>query len=58
MAVAGARVLGSLLYEVAPLDPLTFATAPLLLLAVALVATAAPARAATRISPTEAMRVE
>jgi len=58
VAFAGARVLGSLLYEVAPLDPLTFATAPLLLLAVALVAMVAPARAATRISPTEAMRVE
>jgi putative ABC transport system permease protein len=57
-AAAGGRVLRSLLYEVEPLDPLTFVLVPLLLLAVALLATALPASAATRISPTEAMRVE
>jgi len=57
-AAAGGRVLGSLLYEVETLDPLTFVLVPLLLLVVALLATALPARGATRISPTEAMRVE
>ena len=48
----------SLLYQVEPLDPVTFVAVPLLLLAVTLVAMALPARAATRISPTEAIRVE
>jgi ABC-type antimicrobial peptide transport system permease subunit len=57
-AAAGGRVLRSLLYEVEPLDPLTFVLVPLLLLVVALLATALPAKMATRISPTEAMRVE
>jgi putative ABC transport system permease protein len=57
-AAAGGRVLGSLLYQVEPLDPLTFLTTPLLLLVVALLATALPARGATRVSPTEAMRVD
>jgi len=57
-AAAGSRVLGSLLYEVEPLDPLSFLTLPTLLVGVALLATALPARAATRISPTEAMRAE
>ena len=56
-AVAGGRVLESLLYQVEPLDPITFVAIPLLLLAVTLVAMALPARAATRISPTEAIRV-
>lgn len=57
-AAAGGRVLGSLLYGVEPLDPWTFLTVPVLLLLVAFLATALPARAATRISPTEAMRGE
>jgi predicted permease len=57
-AAAGGRILGSLLYGVEPLDPWTFFTVPVLLLVVAFLATALPARAATRISPTEAMRVE
>ncbi|MGW8267000.1 MAG: ABC transporter permease [Longimicrobiales bacterium] len=57
-AAAGGRVLGSLLYGVEPLDPWTFFTVPVLLLFVAFLATALPARAATRISPTEAMRGE
>ena len=57
-AAAGGRILGSLLYQVEALDPLVFFTVPLLLLAVALLATALPAWGATRISPTEAMRVE
>jgi predicted lysophospholipase L1 biosynthesis ABC-type transport system permease subunit len=57
-AAAGGRVLESLLYQVEPLDPLTFVTVPLLLLAVAVLATALPTWAAIRIPPTEAMRVD
>jgi ABC-type antimicrobial peptide transport system permease subunit len=57
-AVAGGQVLESFLYQVEPLDPLTFVAVPALLLAVTLLAMALPARAATRIPPTEAIRVE
>jgi ABC-type antimicrobial peptide transport system permease subunit len=57
-AAAGGRVLASLLYGVEPMDPWTLVTVPLALLAVAFLATALPARAATRIPPTEAMRGE
>jgi predicted permease len=58
LALTGGRVLESLLYEVQPLDPLTFVSVPAILLLVALLATALPAWRATRIAPTAAMRVE
>ena len=57
-AAASSRVLESLLYGVATDDLLTFAAAPLVLVAVALVACWLPARRATRIDPIEALRVE
>lgn len=57
-ALAGGRVLSSLLYEVRPWDPLTFLGGTTLLIVIALGAILLPARAALRISPTEAMRVE
>ncbi len=57
-ALAGGRVLSSLLFEVEPWDPLTFVGGTGLLLCVALAATLLPARWATKIPPTEAMRVE
>ena len=57
-ALAGGRVLSSLLYQVEPWDPLTFVGGTGLLLGVAFAATLLPARWATKISPTEAMRVE
>ena len=47
-----------LLFGTAPLDPLTFAAVPTLLAAVALVASYIPARRATRIDPTVALRYE
>ena len=57
-AAAGGRVLASLLYQVESLDPFTFCSVPLVLLAVAILAMALPARAAAHISPTEAIRAE
>ena len=47
-----------MLYEVEPLDVATFTLMPVVLLAVALVASYLPARRAAAISPLEAMRAE
>jgi putative ABC transport system permease protein len=52
------RAMRSLLYGVEPTDPATFAAVPACLAAVALLAALAPARRATRIDPTIAMRAE
>jgi putative ABC transport system permease protein len=57
-AAAGSRVLASLLYETQPNDPLTYAGAALLLLAVVAAACALPAMRAAAISPTVALREE
>jgi len=57
-AVGLTRALGSLLYGVTPTDPLTFVVVSVVLLAVAAAASALPARRATTIDPTEAMRSE
>jgi putative ABC transport system permease protein len=58
--IAGAlgmtRWLKALLFEVSPLDPLTFGLVPLLLLAVVLLASYLPANRATRIDPLEALQ--
>ncbi len=52
------RYLRTLLYGVAPLDPLTFALTPLLLLVVAAVAVLLPASRAARVQPVEALKAE
>ena len=52
------RFIANLLFGTAPLDPLTFATIPILLAAVALAASYIPARRATRIDPIVALRNE
>lgn len=52
------RLIAKLLFGTAPLDPLTFAAVPILLTTVALTASYIPARRATRIDPTVALRYE
>ena len=49
------RWLGSLLFEVSPLDPLTFVIMPLLLLALVLLSSFLPAQRAARIDPIKAL---
>jgi putative ABC transport system permease protein len=57
-ALAGTRAIGSLLFGVTPLDPVSFAIAPALLATVALLACYLPARRATRVDPLVALRDE
>jgi putative ABC transport system permease protein len=57
-AVVFGRLGQGLLFGVGPLDPLTYATVPLLLLGISLAACALPARQATRVDPMLALRSE
>jgi len=50
--------LSSLLYDVKPLDPLVFISAPAALTVAALVASWLPARRATRVTPLTALRTD
>ncbi|HEY7790032.1 MAG TPA: ABC transporter permease [Vicinamibacterales bacterium] len=52
------RFMQGLLYGVTPLDPVTFAAVPIVLLAVAALASYLPARRATRVDPIIALREE
>jgi putative ABC transport system permease protein len=52
------RLLSGLLYGVSPLDPASFAAAPVLLLAAAAAASYVPARRAARLDPMTALRME
>jgi ABC-type antimicrobial peptide transport system permease subunit len=57
-ALGATRLLRSLLFEVTPTDPLTFAVVTAILLVAALGAAYLPARRATRIDPMAALRCE
>ena len=57
-ALAGSKLISSLLYELKPVDPLSFVAAFAVLLAVAFLASYLPARRATRIDPIIALRYE
>jgi ABC-type antimicrobial peptide transport system permease subunit len=52
------RYLESLLFHVSPRDPLAFIVSAAVLLVVSVTACLVPARRATRVSPTEALRFE
>ena len=57
-ALVFTRFLGSLVFGVSPVDPLTFAAAAALLTVVALAAHWIPVRRALRIDPASALRAE
>jgi len=52
------RMMGSVLYEVTPGDPLTYAAVGAALLAVSVAASAVPALRASRVNPMAALRIE
>jgi predicted permease len=55
-ALAGTRVLGTLLYGVSPTDPIVFGTMATLLLGTALLASYVPARRAASLDPVHALK--
>jgi phosphate/sulfate permease len=58
MALAGSRVLHTLLFQVSAYDPFTYIAVPLLLSLVALIAILIPARAGMRVEPAVTLRAE
>jgi predicted permease len=58
LAVATAKIVSGILYEVGALDPVAFTVAPLVLTIAALIATWLPARRATQVDPIQALRSE
>jgi predicted permease len=58
VALAGSRLIASLLYGITPRDPAVFVMTTLLLLVVSALACWLPARRAARLSPLEALRVD
>jgi putative ABC transport system permease protein len=58
VGIAGSSVLRNMLFQIDPVDPITFAAMPLLLIGVALLAAYQPARRAVRLDPIRALRSE
>ena len=58
LALATSRMIGSLLFGIAPTDPLAIGSALAILIGVALAASYLPARRAARLDPTQALRYE
>ena len=58
LAIAGARLLGSMLFGVGPVDPLTLIAATAGIAIVALAAGYLPARRASKVDPMVALRHE
>jgi ABC-type antimicrobial peptide transport system permease subunit len=58
LALVASRYLASLLYGIAPVDPVTFMTVALLLMVVAGVAGFIPAWRASRVDPMVALRYQ
>lgn len=57
-AVGVTRLITSLLFEVSPLDPLTYVAVAILLVVAAAVASDVPARRASAVQPVEALAAE
>jgi ABC-type antimicrobial peptide transport system permease subunit len=57
-AFLAAQVLASQVYGIRPRDPLTFAVVTVLLVSVSLLACIVPARRASRVDPSDALRQE
>ena len=57
-AAALSRLMSTLLFEISPVDPLTYSMVTMGLLAAAAVASYLPARRVTRVDPVEALRAE
>ncbi len=57
-SLAASRVISRLLFQVGAHDPVAFGSVTLLLIVVALAATLIPARSASRVNPSDALRAE
>jgi ABC-type antimicrobial peptide transport system permease subunit len=57
-AAALTRILASMLFEISPVDPLTYSAVSVVLLAAAAIASYVPAHRASRVNPVVALRAE
>jgi putative ABC transport system permease protein len=57
-SLALTRIMTSMLFQIKPIDPVTFTIVPMIIIAVVLLASYIPARRATKIDPMEALRYE